>query len=102
MSLRRRAWFAAWAAAVAALSTGCAAPVAAPLREWRGVLSRKGSPPGLYWALLDDAGREWRLTPVAGWEPRLLAWQGRRVRLTGRLGADPQGDEVAPTALDTD
>jgi hypothetical protein len=104
MSLPRRAWLAvvpAWGL----LAAGCAAtaaPAARPTREWRGVLSRKGSPPGVFWALLDDAGREWRLTPSAGWDARLLALQGRRVRLTGRIGDDPQGDEIELTAVDPD
>jgi hypothetical protein len=104
MSLNRRAWLAALPA-WGLLATGCAAtsaPAAGPTREWRGVLSRKGSPPGVFWALLDDAGREWRLAPAAGWAARLQALQGRRVRLTGRLGDDPQGDEIQLTAVDAD
>lgn len=102
MSARRRAWLAVLPAWVV-LAAGCAAPVSsgpAATRIWRGVVSRKGSPPGVYWALLDDAGREWRLAPTPGLDARLQPWLGQRVRLTGRLGPDPQGDEIDLVSVD--
>ncbi|RTL41240.1 MAG: hypothetical protein EKK53_14075 [Burkholderiales bacterium] len=104
MNPRRRSCLAllpAWAL----LAGGCAAPVAsAPTaaQTWRGVLSRKGSPPGVFWVLLDDAGREWRLLPAPDLEARLPALQHRRVRAAGRLSRDPQGDEIELTSVDAD
>ena len=83
------------AAGLAVLALGACAPL--PMAETSsitGPLSRKGSPPGVFWAVIDAQGKTWRLlTTQAAQQDQLKALQGHEVRLQGRPSADPAGDE---------